>query len=126
MDMRVLPRYPVKTVLAVIDSIKSEIETKHRVSVSYTIPQSAESKATPADAPLVRLLSKTVKDVYGVDTRPIGIGGGTVGAGLRNEGIDAVVWGTMHDTAHQPNEYTLIANILGDAKIMALLMLTER
>jgi succinyl-diaminopimelate desuccinylase len=126
MDMRVLPRYPVKTVLAEIDSIKGEIEAKHKVSVSYTILQSAESKATPADAPLVMLLSKTVKDVYGVDTRPIGIGGGTVGAGLRNEGIDAVVWGTMHDTAHQPNEYTLIANIMGDAKIMALIMLTER
>jgi succinyl-diaminopimelate desuccinylase len=31
----------------------------------------------------------------------------------------------MDDTAHQPNEYTLLANILGDAKVMALLMLQE-
>jgi succinyl-diaminopimelate desuccinylase len=28
----------------------------------------------------------------------------------------------MDDTAHQPNEYALIANILGNAKVMAFLM----
>jgi succinyl-diaminopimelate desuccinylase len=60
--------------------------------------------------------------VYRVDTRPIGIGGGTVGAYLRNAGMDSVVWSRMDDTAHQPNEYTLLDNILGDAKVMALLM----
>jgi succinyl-diaminopimelate desuccinylase len=73
----------------------------------------------------VKLLSRTVKEVYHVDTRPIGIGGGTVGAYLRNAGMDSAVWSRMDDTAHQPNEYTLLANILGDAKVMALLMVRE-
>ncbi|GHT86012.1 acetylornithine deacetylase [Spirochaetia bacterium] len=123
MDMRVLPRYPVKTVLAEIDRIKAEVEAKRGVKISYTLPQSHESKATAKDAPLVKLLSRTVKEVYQVDTRPIGIGGGTVGAYLRNAGMDSVVWSRTDDTAHQPNEYTLLANILGDAKVMALLML---
>jgi succinyl-diaminopimelate desuccinylase len=31
----------------------------------------------------------------------------------------------MDDTAHQPNEYALLDNILSDAKVMALLMLRE-
>jgi succinyl-diaminopimelate desuccinylase len=35
------------------------------------------------------------------------------------------VWCRIDHTAHQPNEYALIANILGDAKVMALLMLGE-
>jgi succinyl-diaminopimelate desuccinylase len=126
MDMRILPRYPVKTVLAEIDRIKTEVEAKRRVKISYTLPQSHESKSTPAEAPLVKLLSKTVKEVYQVDTRPIGIGGGTVGAYLRNAGMDSVVWSRMDDTAHQPNEYTLVANILNDAKVMALLMAWPR
>ncbi|GHV78903.1 acetylornithine deacetylase [Spirochaetia bacterium] len=125
MDMRVLPRYPAKTVLAEIDRIKAEVEAKHGVKITYTLPQCHESKPTSKDAPLVKLLSRTIKEVYHVDTRPIGIGGGTVGAYLRNAGIDSVVWSRLEDTAHQPNEYTLLANILGDAKVMALLMVRE-
>jgi succinyl-diaminopimelate desuccinylase len=122
MDMRILPRYPVKTVLAEIDRIKAGVEAKHGVKITYTLPQAQESKPTAADAPLVKLLSRVVKEVYGVETRPIGIGGGTVGAYLRNRGIDSAVWSRMDDTAHQPNEYTIIENILGDAKVMALMM----
>jgi succinyl-diaminopimelate desuccinylase len=123
MDMRILPRYPVATVLAEVDRIKAEVEKKHGVAIGYTLPQSQESKPTPADAPLVKLLSEVVKEVCGVATRPIGIGGGTVGAYLRNAGIDSAVWSRMDDTAHQPNEYALLNNILEDAKVMALLML---
>jgi len=125
MDMRILPGYPVKTVLPVIDRIKAEIEAKHKAAIGYTIVQRVESQATPADSPLVTMLSAAVKEVYRVKTRPIGIGGGTVGAFLRNRGIHCAVWSRINDTAHQPNEYALIANILGDAKVMALLMLQK-
>jgi succinyl-diaminopimelate desuccinylase len=125
MDMRILPRYPVSLVLTEIDRITAETAAKYGVSVTYTLPQKVESPATPRDSPLVGLLSRAVKEVYGVDTRPIGIGGGTVGAYLRNAGIATVVWSRMADTAHQPNEYAFTANILGDAKVMALLMIME-
>jgi succinyl-diaminopimelate desuccinylase len=122
MDMRILPRYPVKEVLAEVDHIKAGIEAKYGVQVSYTTPQSIESPPTSAEAPLVRALARCVQEVYQVKTRPIGIGGGTVGACLRREGIDSAVWCRIDETAHQPNEYALIDNILGDAKVMALLM----
>ncbi|MDR2111171.1 MAG: M20 family metallo-hydrolase [Spirochaetaceae bacterium] len=125
MDMRILPQYPVKTVLAEVDRIKAEVEAKHRVVITYALPQMTESKPTSPEAPLVRLLAKTVEEVYGVKPKPIGIGGGTVGAYLRNAGIDSAVWSRMDNTAHQPNEYAVIANILGDAKVMALLMTAE-
>jgi succinyl-diaminopimelate desuccinylase len=125
MDMRILPCYPVKEVLAEVDRIKAGIESKYGVSISYDTPQRMESLPTSADAPLVKSLSRCAEEVYGVKTKPIGIGGGTVGAYLRNEGIDSAVWCRIDDTAHQPNEYAVIANILGDAKVIALLMLGE-
>ncbi|MDR2305014.1 MAG: M20 family metallo-hydrolase [Treponema sp.] len=123
MDMRILPRYPVNEVLKEVDRIKGEVEVKHRVKIDYSFNQRMESKPTAADAPFIKMLSKTVAEVYGVKPKPVGIGGGTVGAYLRNEGIDSAVWCRIDDTAHQPNEYALIENILGDAKVMALLML---
>jgi succinyl-diaminopimelate desuccinylase len=124
-DMRILPKYPIKTVLAEVDRIKAGIEAKHKVSLSYSLGQAQESKPTSPDAPVVRLLAKTVEEVYGIKTKTIGIGGGTVGAFLRNEGIDSAVWCRIDDTAHEPNEYALLENILGDAKVMALLMIAE-
>jgi succinyl-diaminopimelate desuccinylase len=46
-----------------------------------------------------------------------------VAAYLRRAGIDCAVWARLGDCAHQPNEYALVENILGDAKVMALLAL---
>jgi succinyl-diaminopimelate desuccinylase len=122
--MRILPQYPVNEVLKEMDRIKAEVEGKYGVSISYTLAQAKESKPTSPDAPLIKLLSKTIEEVYGVKTRTIGIGGGTVAAFLRNAGIDSAVWCRIDNTAHQPNEYALLDNILGDAKVMALLMIS--
>ncbi|MDR1430342.1 MAG: M20 family metallo-hydrolase [Spirochaetaceae bacterium] len=125
MDMRILPCYPADTVLAEVDRIKAEVEKQYRVGISYTLAQKMESKPTPAGAPLVKLISQAAAGVYQVKTKTIGIGGGTVGAYLRNRGIDSAVWCRIDDRAHSPNEYALMANILGDAKVMALLMMRE-
>jgi succinyl-diaminopimelate desuccinylase len=125
MDMRVLPRYPTNSILAEIDRIKSEIEEKYRVTVEYSFNQLTESKPTAADSPIVKSLSAAISEVYPVKPRPVGIGGGTVAAYLRNIGIDCAVWTKTQVSMHQPNEYALLANILGDAKVMALLGMGE-
>lgn len=122
-DMRILPQYPVARVLAEVDRVIGEVEKAHGVKISHEILQSNESKATSASAPLVGDLAKAVKEVYKVDARAIGIGGGTVGAYLRNAGLDCVVWSRLDETAHQPNENAKIENILGDAKVFVSLML---
>jgi succinyl-diaminopimelate desuccinylase len=124
-DMRILPQYPIDQVLAEVSKVMRTVEAKHGVKMSYEIAQRNESRATAPDAPVVKRLARAVKDVYGVDAKPIGIGGGTVGAYLRNEGFDCVVWSRIEETAHQPNENAQIANIIGDAKVFASLMLTE-
>ena len=120
-DMRVLPRYSPEEILAEVDRIKSEIEKKYQVSVSYSLPQKMISKSTSLNAPIVKLLTKAAGEVYNVKARPIGIGGGTMAASLRNIGIDCAVWTKTDETLHQPNEYALVNNIIGDAKVIALL-----
>jgi succinyl-diaminopimelate desuccinylase len=124
-DMRVLPRYSLDDILREVDRIKAEVEVKYRVKITCEICQRAESLPTSENAPLIKLLSKNIEEVYKVKTKPIGIGGGTVAAFLRNAGIDCAVWARFDPTAHQPNEYALLENILGDAKVMALMMISE-
>jgi len=123
MDMRVLPRYSPDSILKEVDRIKTEVETLHGVKIEYTLPQLMVSKPTGADAPIVKILAKAAAEVYSIKPRPVGIGGGTMAAYLRNIGIDCAVWTKTQETLHQPNEYALLENIIGDAKVMALLAL---
>ncbi len=120
-DMRILPIYPVAAALEEVSRLARAIEAEYNVKVQLDVIQSTESRATPADAPMVRLLAEAIRQVYGVAAKPIGIGGGTVGAYLRKAGFDCAVWSKIHETAHQPNENADIANILGDAKVFATL-----
>ena len=122
MDMRVLPQYAPSLILSEVDRIKSEIEKTHRVTIEYSLIQLTESKPTDKNAPIVKHLSKAIAEVYSVEPYPVGIGGGTMAACLRNIGIDCAVWTKTQRTLHQPNEYALLDNIIGDAKVMSLLM----
>ena len=70
-------------------------------------------------------LSKAIKNVYGVEAKAMGIGGGTVAAFFRRAGHHAVVWARIDELAHQPNEYTVIDNMVGDAKVFADLFLQD-
>ena len=78
---------------------------------------------TPIDSPVVDVLSKAINRVTGLTAKPMGIGGGTVAAFFRRAGLHAAVWSTVSPTAHQPNEYCSLKNIMTDAKIMATVFL---
>lgn len=118
MDCRILPCYKLADVLTEVDKCCSEVESQYGVKVEYTSPQKSESPATPTTAPVAQRLAAALKKVHGIDAKFIGIGGGTVGAELRREGIDAVVWSTLDDQAHQPNEYCIIENLIKDAETL--------
>lgn len=124
-DMRLLPVYPVSMALEEISKLSHAVEAEYNVKVLLEVVQSNESRATPASAPVVEKLARAVHQVYGVEAKPIGIGGGTVGAYLRKAGYECVVWSKMNETAHQPNENADIANIIGDAKVFAVLAMME-
>ena len=119
MDCRILPCYTLAEVLKSVDALCRDVEKEHNVKIEYECPQKSESPATPVSAPVAQKLAKALKAVHGIEAKFIGIGGGTVGAELRREGIDAVVWSTLDDMAHQPNEYCSIENIIKDAETLA-------
>lgn len=118
-DCRINPCYSLDEVRSEMKKLISEVEQKYNVKIEMTEIQAEQSKATPVDAPVVKSLAAAIKGAHGIDARCIGIGGGTVGACLRNKGFDCVVWSTMDELCHQPNEYAVIKNIAIDAETIA-------
>lgn len=118
MDMRILPCYPVDEVMAEINAvIKEHTSAGCGASVSYEFLTRVDAPpATPAHAPVVQRLKRAVQK-SGVDGYLGGIGGGTCGAILRAKNIPAVVWSTLDDLAHQPNEYVIIDNLVHDTQV---------
>lgn len=113
-DCRILPCYKLEDVLKEVTRCCKEVEQIHGVKIDFETPQRSESPATSVSAPVVQKLASAIKKVHNLDAEFIGIGGGTVGAELRREGIDAVVWSSLDDQAHQPNEYCIVDNIIRD------------
>ncbi|WP_428075487.1 M20 family metallo-hydrolase [Candidatus Avelusimicrobium luingense] len=120
MDCRILPRYSNEKVLEVMRKIADKIEKKFGVTVTIEDPINDGSKPTDPKHPVVQLMKESVQTIYKNNPRIMGVGGGTVGAYLRNAGFPAVVYSKLDETMHQPNEYSSIKNTLGDAKVFAL------
>jgi succinyl-diaminopimelate desuccinylase len=122
-DCRLLPSLPPEDVLRSIGELARKTEKEYGVTVGIETVQANSSPPTRAEAPIVIRLMEAIRKVYGVSARTIGIGGGTVGAFLRQKGIDTAVWSRIQETAHMPDESCLVTNMIGDACVMAALML---
>jgi succinyl-diaminopimelate desuccinylase len=121
-DCRMLPAYQLSDLLADVKRIAAEVAAEYRVEVRVETDQFAQAAPpTSADAPVVRLLAEAVRAIYGAEPYTCGIGGGTVAALFRRKGIPAVVWGRCAGQAHKPNEYSVIANMTGNALVYAWL-----
>jgi len=121
-DCRVLPNYDIEEMLNGIHGLAEEFEKKTGAMIKIEVLQkSVAPKPTDANSKIVIMLKEAIKQVRGVEPKVGGIGGGTCAAFFRKIGVPAVVWCTIDETAHQPNEYTKIENIVNDAKIFAFL-----
>ncbi len=127
LDCRVLPEYNLGEIKARVEAIGTETAGKFGVSFTLEVVQELKS-APPTDpnSPVVKALVAAIKEVYGREPKPQGIGGGTVAAFFRQQGLPAAVWMTVSNMAHQPNEFTLIENLMGDARVFAHVFLTDR
>lgn len=126
-DCRILPDYSLLEVMTRIRSMADEVEEAFDVTIDLVPVQAVEAPPpTDRNAPVVQALSDAIRDVYGVDALPGGIGGGTVAAHLREHGYPAAVWSRLEGRAHQPNESCSIANMIGNAKVFAHLFLGAR
>jgi len=121
LDCRILPEYNIEDVLSTIRQMADEVERSFNVKIEISTEQK-EQAAPPTDvsAPIVKRLASAVKEIYGVEAQPRGIGGGTVAAIFRRKGYPVAVWATLDDLAHQPNEYCKISNMINDAKVFTL------
>ena len=122
-DCRMLPQYELTALMEEMKRIAAEIAAESKVEVKVEPVQMAQAAPpTSPDAPVVRMLARAVRDVYGGEPFTRGIGGGTVAALFRRRGIPAVVWGRNEGQAHKPNEYSVIASMVGNAAVYAHLM----
>ncbi len=120
LDCRLLPEYSVKELFDVVQEICEKVEKKFSVKIIMSTSQVNEAAPpTPNDAEVVKKLQAAIRDVYGVEAKPMGIGGGTVAAVFRRYGLNAAVWSTLDDVCHQPNEYCVISSMVNDAKVFA-------
>jgi len=122
-DCRMLPQYRLVDLLGDMQRIAAEVAAEFKVEVKVEQVQMAQAAPpTSPEAPVVRMLANAVRDVYGGEPFTRGIGGGTVAALFRRRGIPAVVWGRNEGQAHKPNEFSVIANMVGNAAVYAHLM----
>lgn len=126
LDARILPGYDVAAVLRKIREIADGIEKTHKVKITISEEQNAPAATpTPATAAVVTALQAAIKEVYRKEAKASGIGGGTVAALFRRRGFEAACWSKIDETAHMPNEYCVIDNMVGDAKVYAHVFLQE-
>ncbi|MBN2397635.1 MAG: M20 family metallo-hydrolase [Deltaproteobacteria bacterium] len=124
LDCRILPGYDLVEVMSRIRALADGVEEAFDVSIDVVPVQVVEAPPpTDREAPVVKSLTAAIREVYGVHALPGGIGGGTVAAHLREHGYPVAVWSRLGGMAHQPNEYCLISNMMGNAKVFAHLFL---
>ena len=129
-DCRILPDYKLEEVLRDIDEFIEDFrknlnkylvyydrESLDEISIEYEILQRGDPSKTPKDSEIVQEIGKAIKKVLNKEPILCGMGGGTVGAFLRYRNYDTVVWGIGEETAHQPNEYIKIEDLINMAKV---------
>ncbi|MBI4703620.1 MAG: M20 family metallo-hydrolase [Deltaproteobacteria bacterium] len=120
LDCRVVPGYSLDEVIGAVQEITAAVDRERGTTTTVDHVQRTDAAPpTATDAPVVKALGRAVKAVYGVEGKPMGIGGGTVAACIRRKGYAAAVWGRMDETMHGPNEYCILSNLMGDAKVFA-------
>ncbi len=125
LDCRVLPDYDLEVIKERVLALGSE--AARPLGVSLTVEPVQELKSAPStspDAPVVQALREAIREVYGREATPQGIGGGTVAAFFRQAGLPAAVWMSVSQTAHQPDEFCSLDKLVGDAQVLAHVFLT--
>jgi succinyl-diaminopimelate desuccinylase len=121
-DCRILPHYSLDKVLADVCRVAADFEAKTGAKIKVEVIQKqAAPPVLNSESEIVTLLNEALMQARGFEAKVGGIGGGTCAAFFRKQGIPAVVWSTIDEVAHQPDEYAKIANMVEDAKVFALL-----
>lgn len=117
-DCRIIPEVELGRFIAEFKKLAEETAEKFGARAEVTeeaVTQAA--KPTSIDEDIVQSVVRASKRVYGVNGHPTGAGGNTVAQFFRKEGLPCVVYSRLDETLHGPNEYCIIDNMVGDAKV---------
>ncbi|MBT1248446.1 MULTISPECIES: M20 family metallo-hydrolase [unclassified Thermosipho (in: thermotogales)] len=122
-DCRILPEYNIEEIFEDITNFANKFSKEYNVEIHVEKLQ-FEQAAPPTnkDSEIVIKLKSAIKELRNLEPKVGGIGGGTCAAIVRRAGFPAVVWATLDETAHQPNEYVVINNLIEDTKVYTYLM----
>lgn len=124
-DCRILPSCNLQAILKDVTDVAEEFEKKSGAKIKIEVlHESVAPKPTDANSKIVVMLTEAIRKVRGIDLKVGGIGGGTCAAFFRKIEVPAVVWSTIDELAHQPNEYAKIENLVNDAKVFASLAIS--
>lgn len=116
MDCRIIPDYDPQDIIEYVNELKEKYG-----SIEVDILQNESSPPTSEDSEVVAKLSEAIETVRSIKPTKLGFGGNTCGAFFRKAGFQTAVWSTIDGTAHQPNEYAVVDNIVEDAQVFAVL-----
>jgi succinyl-diaminopimelate desuccinylase len=123
-DCRLHPTFVLDEVVCDINNVLSEYIRKTGAKIEMEILQMQQAPAFESgNSQIATMLKKAIKQARGIDASLGGIGGGSCAAFFRKMGIPAVVWSTIDEVAHQPDEYAKVSNMVADAKVFASLAL---
>ncbi|MBP1358187.1 MAG: M20/M25/M40 family metallo-hydrolase, partial [Sulfolobus sp.] len=127
MDCRILPEYSLDEVLDFIRAEAYNFSLQSGCKINIEIVQrDMAPRPTDPNNEFVKTFSKAIKEVRGIEAKPIGIGGGTVAKYFREKGIPSIVWMTTEGTAHEPNERVKLINIINDAKVVFYYLTSQK
>ncbi len=125
-DCRILPNYKIEDVLNYINKFIEKFDFKKYIKyydnsttpkINYEILKLENPNYTDENSEIIKELKNAIKKVLNREAKLCGMGGGTVAAFLRYKGYKVGVWGIGEETAHQPNEYIKIEDLVKMAKV---------
>lgn len=126
-DCRLLPSVNTDKFLSAFKATASDVAKNLGATVDVEVEyHNQAAPPTSMDEPIVVSIVKAAKEIYSVEGRPSGTGGNTVAQNFRKEGLPCAVYTRLDEKLHQPNEYCLMTNMVGDAKIWAYAFLDAK
>lgn len=122
-DIRLLPEYDPQECEKVAQEVARLFEQRTGATIKVeAIRVDPAGRASQADGEGARALIRAVRRVLGKTPAMKGIGGQTCANWFRVAGLNAYVWETLDEMAHQVDEYARVDNLVNDAKVFTVLL----
>lgn len=126
-DCRLLPSYDIEEFIGTFRKMANSVAEKLGATVDVELVSMAKAAPpTSPDNPIIQSTVEAAKAVYKVEARPLGIGGNTVAQYFREAGFPCAVYSRLDESLHGPNEYCILDNIAGDAKVWTYVFLNTK